>query len=62
MPYSVEETIRELEVMLQEYKEQTPDENTDVQFFNRGIIVGISKALYRIKMDFGYLEKKKMDS
>lgn len=62
MPYSVEETIRELEVMLQEYKEQTPDENTDVQFFNRGVIVGISKALYRIKMDFGYLEKKKMDS
>ena len=62
MPYSVEETIRELEALLQEYKEQTPDENTDVQFFNRGVVVGISKALYRLKMNFGYLEKNKMDS
>lgn len=62
MPYSVEETIRELEALLQEYKEQEPDENIDVQYFNKGVVVGISKALYRIKMDFGYLEKKKMDS
>lgn len=62
MPYSVEETIKELEALLQEYKEQTPDENTDVQFFNRGVIVGITKALYRLKVNFGYLEKKKMDS
>lgn len=62
MPYSVEETIRELEVMLQEYKEQEPDESAEVQFFNRGVVVGISKALYRLKVNFGYLEKKKMDS
>lgn len=62
MPYSVEETIRELEALLQEYKEQEPDENIDVQYFNKGVVVGISKALYRLKMDFGYLEKKKMDS
>lgn len=62
MPYSVEETIRELEELLKEYKEQEPDENTDVQFFNRGVIVGITKALYRLKVNFGYLEKKKMDS
>ena len=60
MPYSVEETIKELEALLQEYKE--PDENIDVQYFNKGVVVGISKALYRLKMDFGYLEKKKMDS
>lgn len=62
MPYSVEETIRELEELLKEYKEQAPDENIDVQYFNKGVVVGISKALYRLKMDFGYLEKKKMDS
>ena len=62
MPYSVEETIKELEALLQEYKEQEPDESAEVQFFNRGVIVGITKALYRLKMDFGYLEKKKMDS
>lgn len=62
MPYSVEETIRELEVMLQEYKEQEYEENENIQYFNKGVVVGISKALYRIKMDFGYLEKKKMDS
>ena len=62
MPYSVEETIRELEALLQEYKEQEPDENIDVQYFNKGVVVGITKALYRLKMDFGYLEKKKMDS
>lgn len=62
MPYSVEETIKELEALLQEYKEQEPDENIEVQFFNRGVIVGITKALYRLKMNFGYLEKKKMDS
>lgn len=62
MPYSVEETIRELEELLKEYKEQVPDENIEVQFFNRGVIVGITKALYRLKMNFGYLEKKKMDS
>lgn len=62
MPYSVEETIRELEVMLQEYKEQEYEENENIQYFNKGVVVGISKALYRLKMDFGYLEKKKMDS
>lgn len=62
MPYSVEETIKELEALLQEYKEQAPEENIDVQYFNKGVVVGISKALYRLKMDFGYLEKKKMDS
>lgn len=62
MPYSVEETIRELEALLQEYKEQAPDESVEVQFFNRGVIVGITKALYRLKVNFGYLEKKKMDS
>lgn len=62
MPYSVEETIKELEALLQEYKEQAPDESAEVQFFNRGVVVGISKALYRLKMDFGYLEKNKMDS
>lgn len=62
MPYSVEETIRELEVMLQEYKKQEYEENENIQYFNKGVVVGISKALYRLKMDFGYLEKKKMDS
>ena len=62
MPYSVEETIKELEALLQEYKEQEPDESAEVQFFNRGVVVGISKALYRLKVNFGYLEKKKMDS
>ena len=62
MPYSVEETIRELEELLKEYKEQAPDESAEVQFFNRGVVVGISKALYRLKMNFGYLEKNKMDS
>ena len=62
MPYSVEETIRELEVMLQEYKEQEYEENENIQYFNKGVVVGISKALYRLKMNFGYLEKNKMDS
>lgn len=62
MPYSVEETIKELEALLQEYKEQEYEENENIQYFNKGVVVGISKALYRIKMDFGYLEKKKMDS
>lgn len=62
MPYSVEETIRELEALLQEYKEQEYEENENIQYFNKGVVVGISKALYRLKMDFGYLEKKKMDS
>lgn len=62
MPYSVEETIKELEALLQEYKEQEYEENENIQYFNKGVVVGISKALYRLKMDFGYLEKKKMDS
>lgn len=62
MPYSVEETIRELEALLQEYKEQEYEENENIQYFNKGVVVGISKALYRLKMDFGYLEKNKMDS
>ena len=62
MPYSVEETIRELEALLQEYKEQEYEENENIQYFNMGVVVGISKALYRLKMDFGYLDKNKMDS
>lgn len=62
MPYSVEETIRELEALLQEYKEQEYEENENIQYFNKGVVVGITKALYRLKMNFGYLEKKKMDS
>lgn len=62
MPYSVEETIKELEALLQEYKEQEYEENENIQYFNKGVVVGISKALYRLKMDFGYLEKNKMDS
>lgn len=62
MPYSVEETIRELEALLQEYKEQEYEENENIQYFNKGVVVGISKALYRLKMDFGYLDKNKMDS
>lgn len=62
MPYSVEETIKELEALLQEYKEQEYEENENIQYFNKGVVVGISKALYRLKMDFGYLDKNKMDS